>query len=89
MGKHSIKIIIFLLLVSIFLAACCQNPPPPIKKSQIEGLRARVQKLEGEVNDQNNTITTLEQEMSMKEAELQALKDCKEQLIKEGYLTEE
>lgn len=89
MGKHSLKIIIFLVLVAIVLSACCQNPPPPIKKSQIDELRISVEKLETTLNSQTTRINSLEKKLDKKEAELQALKDYEQQLIKEGYLKEE
>ena len=78
--KNTLRFLLGLvLLVSIFLSACAP-PPPPVTKDQLDQSGAEALTAEKEAAELKTEKDTLEEELKMKQAELEKLKKYQQQL---------
>lgn len=68
-----------LLLASLFLTAC-STPPPPVSQDQLETAEMETVKAEEVAADKSVELKELKKEVSMKQAELDNLKEYQRQL---------
>jgi TolA-binding protein len=78
--KNTLRFLLGLvLLVSIFLSACAP-PPPPVTKDQLDQSNTEALTAEKEAAELKTEKDTLEEELKMKQAELEKLKKYQQQL---------
>ena len=78
--KNTLRFLLGLvLLVSIFLSACAP-PPPPVTKDQLDQSGAEALEAEQEAAELKTEKDTLEEELKMKQAELEKLQKYQQEL---------
>ncbi len=78
--KNTLRFLLgLILLVSIFLSACAP-PPPPVTKDQLDQSEIEAIAAEKEASELKVEKDTLEQELKMKQAELEKLKQYQQEL---------
>jgi outer membrane murein-binding lipoprotein Lpp len=78
--KNTLKLILGLvLLASIFLSACAP-PPPPITKDQLDQSDTEAFEAEENANELKIEKDGLEEELKLKKAELESLKEYQQEL---------
>ena len=78
--KNTLRFLLgLILLVSIFLSACAP-PPPPVTKDQLDQSEIEAIAAEKEASELKVEKDSLEQELKMKQAELEKLKQYQQEL---------
>ena len=78
--KKFIKLMLAMVILLSLLLSACAPPPPPISKIQLEQAEAEAIAAEENASKLENEMNSLEEEVTIKQAELKSLKDYKEQL---------
>jgi hypothetical protein len=78
--KDTLKLILGLvLLISIFITACAP-PPPPVTKDQLDLSEAEALEAEQNADELKMEKDALEEELKMKQAQLESLKNYQQEL---------
>jgi len=78
--KNTLKLMLGLvLLISIFLSACAP-PPPPVTKDQLDQTDLEAVTAETNANELKVEMETLEEELEIKQSELESLKKYQQEL---------
>jgi septal ring factor EnvC (AmiA/AmiB activator) len=78
--KKNLRLGLGLLFIATILLSACAPPPPPITKDQLEQAEAEAIAAENNVGQGEQELKQLEQELADKKAELESLKNYKQEL---------
>ncbi len=78
--KNLIKLLFGIVLVASLLLTACAPPPPPVSRDQLEQAEMEAVEAEETAEELRRELSELREQLRIKEAELESLKEYERQL---------